>query len=69
MNTTFLSSQTLEPSTIRLIEIDRNELKLTYENDAEVELEFADEQQLDRFVSHLLVSLVNRETAEEIRWN
>lgn len=69
MNTTFLSSLTLEPSTIRLIEIDRNELKLTYENDAEVELEFADEQQLDRFVSHLLVSLVNRETAEEIRWN
>ncbi len=52
-----------------MIEIDHNELTLIYNNDSELELEFADEQQLDRFVSHLVVSLVNRESPEDVRWN
>ena len=69
MNTTFLSWQAFEPSELRLSEIDRNELTLIYNNDSELELEFADEQQLDRFVSHLVVSLVNRESPEDVRWN
>ena len=69
MNTTILSWQAFEPSELRLIEIDRNELTLIYNNDSELELEFADEQQLDRFVSHLVVSLVNRESPEDVRWN
>jgi len=69
MNTTFLSWQAFEPSELRLIEIDHNELTLVYNNDSELELEFADEAQLDRFVSHLVVSLVNRESPEDVRWN
>jgi hypothetical protein len=69
MNTTFLSWQSLEPAALKLIEIDHTELKLIYENESELELEFKDEAQLDRFVTHLVCSLVNRESAEEIRWN
>lgn len=69
MNTTFLALQKLEPAALKLIEIDRNELKLVYENDTELELEFADVDQLDRFVSHLIISLVNRDTPEEVQWN
>lgn len=69
MNTTFLSSHKFEPGELRVIEINNNELTLVYNNDAELELEFADEEQLDRFVSHLVISLVNRESPEEIRWN
>jgi hypothetical protein len=70
MNTTaFLSWQGFQPNELRLIEVDRNELTLIYNNDSELELEFADEDQLDRFVSHLVTSLVNRESPEEVRWN
>jgi hypothetical protein len=69
MNATFLSWQGFQPNELRLIEVDRNEITLIYNNDAELELEFADEEQLDRFVSHLVVSLVNRESPEEVRWN
>ena len=38
-------------------------------NESELELEFSDEQQLDRFVTHLVFSLVNRESPQEVRWN
>ena len=69
MNTTFLSWQAFQPSELRQIEIDHNELTLIYDNDAELELEFADEEQLDRFVSHLVTSMVNRESPEDVRWN
>jgi hypothetical protein len=69
MNTTFLSWQAFEPSELRTIEIDRNELTLIYDNDSALELQFGDEEQLDRFVSHLVLSLVNRESSEEVRWN
>jgi hypothetical protein len=69
MNTTFLSWQGFQPNELRLIEVDRNELTLIYNNDSELELEFADEEQLDRFVSHLVISLVNRESPEEVKWN
>lgn len=69
MNTAFLSWQAFQPSELRLIEIDHTELTLVYNNDSELELEFADEAQLDRFVSHLVLSLVNRESPEEVRWN
>jgi hypothetical protein len=70
MNTTaFLSWQGFQPNELRLIEVDHTELTLIYNNDSELELEFADEDQLDRFVSHLVTSLVNRESPEEVRWN
>lgn len=69
MNTTFLSWQAFQPAELRLIEIDHNELTLIYNNDSELELEFADSEQLDRFVSHLVLSLVNRESPEDVRWN
>jgi hypothetical protein len=69
MNTTFLSWQAFQPNELRTIEIDRNELTLVYSNDSALELEFGDEEQLDRFVSHLVLSLVNREPPEDIRWN
>jgi hypothetical protein len=69
MNTTFLSWQAFQPSELRTIEIDQNELTLIYENDAALELQFGDEDQLDRFVSHLVLSLVNRESPEDVRWN
>jgi hypothetical protein len=70
MNTTaFLSCQGFQPNELRLIEVDHTELTLIYNNDSELELEFADEDQLDRFVSHLVTSLVNRESPEEVRWN
>jgi hypothetical protein len=69
MNTAFLSWQGFEPNELRTIEIDRNEVTLVYNNEAELELEFADEEQLDRFISHLVISLVNRETPEEVKWN
>lgn len=69
MNTTFLSWQTFQAGELRQIEINQNELTLIYNNDAELDLEFADEEQLDRFVSHLVVSLANRESPEEVRWN
>ena len=69
MNATFLSWQAFQPNELRFIEIDQNELTLIYNNDSELELAFADEEQLDRFVSHLVISLVNRESPEEVRWN
>lgn len=69
MNTTFLSWQTLQPKELRTIEIDHNELTLIYENDSALELQFSDEDQLDRFVSHLVLSLVTRESEESMRWN
>ncbi len=69
MNTTFLSWQSFQPSELRTIEIDKNELTLIYNNDSALDLEFPDEEQLDRFVSHLVLSLVNRESPEEVRWN
>ena len=69
MNTTFLSWQTFQPNELRTIEIDNNELTLIYNNDSALDLEFADEEQLDRFVSHLVLSLVHRESPEEVRWN
>jgi len=69
MNTTFLSWQTFQPNELRTIEIDSNELTLIYNNDSALDLEFADEEQLDRFVSHLVLSLVHRESPEEVRWN
>lgn len=69
MNTTFLSWQAFHPNELRCIEIDRNELKLVYANDAELELEFADADQLDRFVSHLVTSLVHKGDEEEVMWN
>ena len=69
MNTTFLSWQAFQPSELRTIEIDNNELTLIYDNDSALDLQFADEEQLDRFVSHLVLSLVNRESPEEVRWN
>jgi hypothetical protein len=69
MNTTFLSWQSFQPNELRTIEIDRNELTLVYDNDSALALEFGDEEQLDRFVSHLVLSLVNRESPEDVRWN
>ena len=69
MNTTFLSWQSLEPAELKLIEIDNNGLRLVYDNDSELELEFRDEEQLDRFVTHLVTSLVNHQSPEEVRWN
>ena len=69
MNTTFLSWQAFQTNELRTIEIDRTELTLIYENDSALELQFADEEQLDRFVSHLVTSMVHRETAEEVMWN
>jgi hypothetical protein len=69
MNTTFLSWQAFQPNELRTIEIDNNELTLIYNNDSALDLEFADEEQLDRFVSHLVLSLVDRESPEEVRWN
>ena len=69
MNTTFLSWQAFQANELRTIEIDHNELTLIYSNDSAVELEFGDEDQLDRFVSHLVLSLVQRDSAEETRWN
>ena len=69
MNTTFLSWQAFHPNELRTIEIDRNGLTLIYENESELELEFADEEQLDRFVSHLVTSMVHRENPEEVLWN
>ena len=69
MNTTFLSWQAFQPNELRTIEIDRNELTLIYNNDSALELQFGDEEQLDRFVSHLVLSLVNRESPEDVRWN
>jgi hypothetical protein len=49
MNTTFLSWQSFEPNALRTIEIDNNELTLIYDNDSALDLQFADEEQLDRF--------------------
>jgi hypothetical protein len=69
MNTTFLSWQAVEPAALKVIEIDNNELRLVYDNESELELEFKDEDQLDRFVTHLVFSLVNRESPDEVRWN
>ena len=69
MNTMFLSWQEFEPAELRTIEIDRTELTLVYENESTLELAFSDEEQLDRFVSHLVLSLVNRGSAQEVRWN
>ena len=69
MNTTFVSWQAFQANDLRAIEINQNELTLVYQNDAELELAFADEDQLDRFVSHLVTSLVHREAPEEVRWN
>ena len=69
MNTTFVSWQAFQANDLRAIEINQNELTLVYQNDAELELAFADEDQLDRFVSHLVTSLVHRESPEEMRWN
>jgi hypothetical protein len=69
MNATFLSWNSFEPNELRTIEIDNNELTLIYNNDSALDLQFADEAQLDRFVSHLVLSLVNRESPEEVRWN
>ena len=69
MNTTFVSWQAFQPNELRAIEIDHNELTLVYENESELELAFTDAEQLDRFVSHLVISLVNRESPEEVRWN
>jgi hypothetical protein len=69
MNTAFVSWQTLQPNELRLIEVDKNELTLIYNNDSEIELEFSDAEQLDRFLSNLVLSLVNRESAEELQWN
>jgi hypothetical protein len=69
MNTTFVSWQAFQANDLRAIEINQNELTLVYQNDAELELAFADEDQLDRFVSHLVTSLVHRESPEEVRWN
>jgi hypothetical protein len=69
MNTTFLSWQAFHPTELRCIEIDQNGLKLVYDNDAELELEFADIGQLDRFVSQLVISLMHREPSEEVMWN
>ena len=69
MNTTFLSWQSFEPAELKLIEIANNELRLVYNNESELELEFKDEGQLDRFVTHLVFSLVNRESPDEVRWN
>ncbi|HEV8543423.1 MAG TPA: hypothetical protein VGR78_13590 [Verrucomicrobiae bacterium] len=69
MNTTFLSWQGFQPNQLRTIEIDRNEVTLVYNNESELELEFADEEQLDRFISHLVISLVNRDAPEEVKWN
>ena len=69
MNATFLSWQSFRPNELRTIEIDRNELTLVYNNDSALELEFGDEEQLDRFVSHLVLSLVSHESPEDVRWN
>jgi hypothetical protein len=69
MNTTLLSWEPVEPAELKLIEIDNKELRLVYNNESELELEFKDEAQLDRFVTHLVFSLVNRESSEEVRWN
>ena len=69
MNTTVLSWQAFQSNDLRTIEIDRNELTLIYENDSSLVLQFGDEEQFDRFVSHLVLSLVNRESPDEVRWN
>jgi hypothetical protein len=69
MNTTFLSWQSFEAAELKLIEIDDTELRLIYNNDSELELEFKSEDQLDRFVTHLVTSLVNRESPEDVRLN
>jgi hypothetical protein len=69
MNATFLTWQALEPNELRTIEIDHTELTLIYSNESALELQFTDEEQLNRFVSHLALSFVNRESSDEIRWN
>lgn len=69
MNASLLSWQDFRTKELRTIEIHRNELKLVYTNNAELGLEFADEDQLDRFVCHLVGSLVNRELSQEVMWN
>jgi hypothetical protein len=69
MNTSFLSWQSLEPAELKMIEVDNTEIRLIYNNDSELDLEFKDEKQLDRFVTHLVFSIVNREAPEEVRWN
>jgi len=68
MNTTFVSWQAFEPNQLRAIEIDHNELTLVYENDSALALAFSDEEQLDRFVSHLVTSISHQEP-EEVKWN
>jgi hypothetical protein len=69
MNTSFLSWQAFHPNELKCIEIYNSGLTLVYDNESELKLEFADEEQLDRFVSHLVTSLVHREDAEEVMWN
>jgi hypothetical protein len=69
MNTTFVSWQSFQPNELRAIEINQNALTLVYENESAVELAFGDEDQLDRFVSHLVTSLANRESEEDVKWN
>jgi hypothetical protein len=69
MNTTFVSWQSFQPNELRAIEINQNALTLVYENESAVELAFGDEDQLDRFVSHLVTSLAHRESEEDVKWN
>lgn len=68
MKNVFLSWDVFRPREIRTIKILGNELTLIYSNDAEVELEFRDNDQLDFFVHRLLRTAVEA-VPEHIKWN
>jgi hypothetical protein len=63
-----MSWELFKPRQIRMIKIIGKELTLVYKNDAHVELEFGDDDQLDFFVNRLLAEVVE-ETPEYIKWN
>lgn len=69
MNTVFLSWEAFQPHQLRMIEINDRELTLIYQNDAQVDLAFADMEQLDRFVGRLVGSLIHAETDDRLQWN
>jgi hypothetical protein len=68
MKKVFLSWDVFQPKQIRMIKILGHELTLIYRNNAEVELEFGTDNQLDFFVNRLLASAVE-DQPEYLKWN
>lgn len=70
MKTTFLSWEAFEPQQLRTIEVASTEVTLIYNNDSQLALEFADEDQVDRFLNGLVSSLIHSESDDDtVRWN